>query len=63
MGIMMKSFQLKAELLLHILDYPGQNKVFRCHGMQLNYACMFVALTILTLNDLHTIDMYTYVTI
>ena len=28
-----ESFQLKAELLLHILDYPGQNKVFHCQGM------------------------------
>ena len=25
-------FTLKANILLHILDYPGQNKVFHCNG-------------------------------
>lgn len=25
-------FSLQVELLLHILDYPGQNKLFHCHG-------------------------------
>ena len=25
-------FTLQAELLLHVLDYPGQNKLFNCHG-------------------------------
>ena len=25
-------FELKVSVLLHILDYPGQNKVFHCHG-------------------------------
>lgn len=26
------SFQLQVELLMHVLDYPGQNKLFHCHG-------------------------------
>ena len=26
------SFNLQAYLLLHIFDYPGQNKVFHCYG-------------------------------
>ena len=25
-------FKLKATVLLHVLDYPGQNKVFHCQG-------------------------------
>lgn len=25
-------FSLKADIFLHILDYPGQNKVFHCNG-------------------------------
>jgi len=27
-----EKFQLKVDLLLHILDYPGQNKLFHCQG-------------------------------
>ena len=27
-----ENFILKQDIVLHILDYPGQNKVFRCHG-------------------------------
>ena len=26
------TFSLKVNLLLHIFDYPGQNKIFHCHG-------------------------------
>jgi hypothetical protein len=25
-------FSLKIDVLLHVLDYPGQNKVFHCQG-------------------------------
>ena len=27
-----EKFSLKANIVLHILDYPGQNKLFHCHG-------------------------------
>ena len=26
-------FSLKAEIVLNIFDYPGQNKVLKCQGM------------------------------
>ena len=26
-------FQLNVDILFHILDYPGQNKVFHCQGI------------------------------
>ena len=31
-GYQDESFKLKAEILMHVLDYPGQNKVFHCQG-------------------------------
>ena len=41
------TFKLKATILLHVLDYPGQNKVFHCQGTDvcnilLAYSCMHV---------------------
>ena len=30
-------FHAQAEVLLHVMDYPGQNKVFHSHGKQQNY--------------------------
>ena len=27
-----EKFLLNVDILLHVLDYPGQNKVFHCHG-------------------------------
>ena len=32
-GMTKDVFTLKANLLLYVLDYPGQNKVFHCQGM------------------------------
>ena len=29
-------FQLKANIVLHIFDYPGQNKILHCQGMDTN---------------------------
>ena len=31
-GFKDEEFKLMADILLHTLDYPGQNKVFHCHG-------------------------------
>lgn len=31
------NFQMKAELFLHVLDYPGQNKLFHCQGKPVTY--------------------------
>lgn len=31
-----ENFKLKTSILLHVLDYPGQNKVFHCQGMLIN---------------------------
>ena len=31
-GYQDESFKLKAEVFMHVLDYPGQNKVFHCQG-------------------------------
>jgi len=28
-----EKFQLRANIVLHIFDYPGQNKVLHCQGM------------------------------
>ena len=33
-------FSLQVELLLHVADYPGQNKLFHCHGEYINCALM-----------------------
>ena len=33
-----ESFSLKGNVLLHVLDYPGQNKVFKSQGMM----CMHI---------------------
>ncbi len=33
-GLHNESFKLRTEILLHQLDYPGQNKVFHCQGMK-----------------------------
>ena len=30
-------FELRAELLLHTIDYPGQNTVFHCNGESANF--------------------------
>ena len=35
-------FKLQAELIMHVFDYPGQNKVFHCNGENNNYACMLL---------------------
>ena len=37
-------FNLQIELLMHILDYPGQNKVFHCHGEQYVYPAHIILL-------------------
>lgn len=29
-------FQLKANIVLHIFDYPAQNKILHCQGMDTN---------------------------
>ena len=29
------TFEMKAEIFLHVLDYPGQNKLFKCQGNQM----------------------------
>ena len=31
------TFQMKAELFLHVLDYPGHNKLFSCQGKPVTY--------------------------
>lgn len=33
-------FNLKVDVMLHVLDYPGQNKVFHCQGN--NYIMVLV---------------------
>lgn len=30
-----EEFKLKANILLHVLDYPGQNKLFKSQGKDL----------------------------
>ena len=32
-GFRQEYFKLKIDILLHVLDYPGQNKLFHCQGM------------------------------
>ena len=36
-------FQLKANILLHLLDYPGQNKMFKSQGKALHITFLFSA--------------------
>ena len=36
-GYKKEHFQLKIDIMLHVLDYPGQNKVFHCHGKHISW--------------------------
>ena len=36
-------FRLKAIVVLHIFDYPGQNKILNCQGMHTNCECVTVS--------------------
>ena len=35
-------FSLKADVFLHVLDYPGQNKLFHCHGESCTYSLLII---------------------
>ena len=50
-----EEFHLQATIQLHVLDYPGQNKVFHCQGwpdLWCNYGCAIVCVCIYTINKI-----------